>query len=300
MTQEQVIQLVTEVLGETPSAVKLLTFGHNSVSFDVTLSERALILRTNKNPSVFARTAHNLSVLRHLGLPVPHIVASDLSQAHYPMAYMMLGKIPGRDLRFELGTMTGAQKESLAEKIVGFQRRVATLPPGRGFGYAPIGERAAFSSWQDLITSEIRRDLPADPDPPLAGWLERVFGLMDRFAPYLGRVSPTPFLDDLTTKNVVVERGELRGLIDFDVICYGDPLWTLGLTATAIVADVGAEHLDYVDALCHAYGLDEASRKVVDLYAALFALTFWVRASSAETARLSRALEGWLGPLEHQ
>lgn len=300
MTREQVIQLVTEVLGETPSAVKPLTFGHSSVSFDVTLLEGALIVRTNQNVSVFAKTAHNLSVLRRLGLPVPNVIASDLSQTHYPVAYMMLEKIPGRDLCFELASMTGTQKERLAERIVGFQRQVATLPSGRGFGYAPIGKRAAQATWRDLITSEIQKGLPADPEPPLGAWLERVFRLTDRFGPYLEHVSPTPFLDDLTTKNVIVERGELRGLIDFDVICYGDPLWTLGLTATAIVADVGAEHLDYLDALCRAYGLDEAERKVVDLYAALFALTFWVRASSAGRTRLSRALTNWLEPLEHQ
>lgn len=281
-----------------PLAVGHLTFGHNSVSFEVTLKDRLLIVRTNADPDVFARTAANLAALRELGLPVSEVVTSDLTRSHHPFAYMILNKIPGHDLRDELGTMTPMQKEQLAGQVVDFQRRVATLPPGRGFGYAPIGEAARFSSWPELVVSEVRKGLPATLEPPLKALTDRVFSLTNAFVPYLEKVPPTCFLDDLTTKNVIIRGGELQGLIDFDLVCYGDPLWTLGLTATAIVADLSAEHLDYVGALCRAYGLDETAEKVVNLYAALFALTFWPRASGTQEDRLRHALDGWLEPLE--
>ncbi len=275
-----------------------MTFGHNSVSYEVTLPERALIVRTNANPKVFSGTAHNLLTLQKLGLPVSKIIASDLTQTRYPSAYMILEKIPGRDLRYELSTMTPAQKKRLAGQIVSYQRKVATLPPGGGFGYASIGEVAPCSSWRELVRSEIRKDLPPNPEPRLAGWRDRVFALTERFVPYLEQVSPTCFLDDLTIKNVITQRGELRGLIDFDTVCYGDPLWTLGLTAAAIVFDVGPEHLDYVGELCRAYSLADTERRVVSLYAALFALTFLARGNRVETDRLLGALEGWVEPLE--
>ena len=277
-----------------------MTFGHSSVSYEVTLPERALIVRTNANPKVFSGTAHNLSTLRELGLPVSKLVFNDLTQTRYPAAYMVLEKIPGRDLRYELGTMTTAQKKRLAGQIVGYQRRVTTLPPGDGLGYVSIGEVAPFSTWRELVGSEIRKDLPPNPEPHPAGWRDRVFALTERFTPYLEQVSPTCFLDDLTTKNVIVEHGELRGLIDFDTVCYGDPLWTLGLTAAAIVLDVGPEHLDYVEELCRAYGLDDVKQRVVSLYAALFALTFLAYGSRAERGRVLRALEAWVEPLERQ
>lgn len=279
-----------------------MTFGHSSVSCEVALPNRALIVRTNANPEVFAGTAHNLSVLRELGLPVSKPIVSDVSRTHYPAAYMILEKIPGRDLRYELRTMTPVQKRRLAEQIVGYQRTAATLPEGNGFGYAAIGEKAPFSSWRDLVVWETRSNLPDNLEPSLARLRDRVFGLTPAFTPYLEQVAPTCFLDDLTTKNVIVEHGELRGLIDFDVVCCGDPLWALGLTAAAIVFDLGPEHLDYVGALCDAYTLDEAKQAVVTWYAALFALTFLARASPVETAEASRAittLEGWLELLEH-
>ena len=299
MTAEQVAKLITETFGETPLAVTPLIFGHSSISYDVALPNCALIVRTNANSAVFSGTAHNLSVLRGLGLPVPELVTQNLTKTHYPAAYMVLNKFPGRDLRYELSTMTSAQKQRLAEQIAGYQRNVATLPPGGGFGYAPIGEIAPFTTWQDLVSTEIRKNLPAQLEPPLTEWRNRVFALTNRFEPYLEQVSSTCFLDDLTIKNVIVQNGELGGLVDFDVVCYGDPLWTLGLTAAAIVLDVGPEHLDYVEELCRAYDLDEAKRAVVTWYAALFSLTFLARSNRKETSRLLHALEGWIEPLEN-
>lgn len=233
ITREQIAHLVTDVLGETPSAVTRLTFGHSSVSFEVALAGRELVVKTNTNAAIFAKTSDNLAALRQLGLPVSTLVASDLTKTRYPAAYLILEKIPGRDLRYELGTMSAAQKGRLAEQIVGYQRSVATLPMGRGFGYAAIGEAARFPTWLELVVSEIRKDLTDDLEPPLARVCSRVFGLTGAFAPHLERVSPTCFLDDLTIKNVIVRRGDLQGLIDFDGVCYGDPLWTLGLTAAA-------------------------------------------------------------------
>ena len=299
MKAAQVVRLITEKFGETPLAVTPLTFGHSSVSFEVTLPNRTLIVRTNINPAVFSGTAHNLTVLRELGLPVSELVTQDLTQTHYPAAYMVLDKFSGRDLRDELHTMTLMQKKRLAEQIVGYQRTAATLPLGTGFGYASVGEVAPFATWQALVLAETRKALPLKLEPPSAEYQDRIFALTDVFTPYLEQIAPTCFLDDLTIKNVIVQNGTLSGLIDFDVVCYGDPLWTLGLTAAAIVSDVGPEHLDYVEELCRAYGLDETKRAVVSWYAALFSLTFLAKSNHAETSRLLSALEGWLELLEH-
>jgi aminoglycoside phosphotransferase (APT) family kinase protein len=290
--------LVRDLFGEVPTGMRRMTFGHNSVTYEVTLPAHTVILRTNTDANVFRKTEHNLSVLRELGLPVPEVIARDLSLTGYPFAYLLLEKIPGRDLRFELADMTHTQQETLARQIVGYQERVASLPEGQGFGYAPIGEKAPFASWTELVIAETRRNLPENPTPEQTDLQERVFALLEPFAPYLEGIKPTCFLDDLTIKNVLVERGELQGLIDFDVVCYGDPLWTLGLTGAAIVSDISLDKLSYLDALCRAYPLDEGGRQVVRLYAALFALTFFAHAEPEQEARLLGALKIWMGQLE--
>jgi hypothetical protein len=153
-TSDDVLALVRDVLGVTPLRAERQTFGHNSVTFDVILPDgnSNVIVRTNVDAWVFAGTERNLHTLAGLRLPVPQVLAADLSQCRYPFAYLVLPKIPGRDLRYELGVMTEAQMTRLAEQIVGFQRTVMTaLPPGEGFGYVPIGECGPRASWWDLI-----------------------------------------------------------------------------------------------------------------------------------------------------
>lgn len=54
--------------------------------------------------------------------------------------------------------------------------------------------------------------------------VERVQSGLARFEAYFRGVAPTPFLDDTTTKNVIISEGRLSGIVDIDVICFGDPL----------------------------------------------------------------------------
>src|SRR5688572_6849092 len=51
---EQVISLVAETFGETPLHASRMAFGHNSVTFDVALPGRNVIVRTNTRTAVFA------------------------------------------------------------------------------------------------------------------------------------------------------------------------------------------------------------------------------------------------------
>ncbi len=298
----QVLELVSAVLGAEPLGAAHLPFGHSSVSYDVALPGRNVIVRTNARPEVFARTGHNLAILAGLGLPVPRLLAADLTKSRYPAAYLILDKIPGRDLRYELAGMTAAQMTRLAGWIVAFQRRVATLPPGAAFGWAPIGGRGPFPSWEGLIRSELRGRAGRPQEAAIADLTARLERALPRFAPHFAGVRPGCFLDDVTIKNVIVQAGELQGLIDFDCVCYGDPLYTVGLTAAGVVSDVGLHELFYVEELCRCWGLDGRHRQIVALYSALHALNFLRQFTAGETAewtqRMVEAARQWLAPLE--
>ena len=79
INKQQVMMLVSDILGIQPLAATHMTFGHNSVVYDVRLPNRHVIVRTNKNAHVFAKTEHNLTILAHIGLPVPQVLASDVT-----------------------------------------------------------------------------------------------------------------------------------------------------------------------------------------------------------------------------
>ena len=105
-----------------------------------------------------------------------------------------------------------------------------------------------------------------------AGVVDAVAGRLSAFDGYLRGVAPVAFLDDTTTKNVIVHEGRLSGIVDTDYVCFGDPLYALGLTRMALLSD--GFDTTYTDAWAAALGLDEAASAAVVLYTALFCVDF--------------------------
>lgn len=67
---------------------------------------------------------------------------------------MIVSKIPGRDLRYELPFMEQSQITRLAEHIVGFQRKLGGLPRGNGFSWVSIGKKGTHRTWKDCLSIE--------------------------------------------------------------------------------------------------------------------------------------------------
>jgi aminoglycoside phosphotransferase (APT) family kinase protein len=294
--EASVLRIVAEALGIEPIGLERVTLGHISRTYKVHLPDHSVIVRTNAKAETFTNTAGNIDILRSLGLPVPTVLASDLSMERQPFAYMVMACIPGRDLLCELAAMSRAQMTTLAEQIVRFQRTVGTLPRGDGFGYVGIGQKGPQANWWDVLFHD-QAENPPDTRP-LRHWHSRIYDIIRRREPYLRAVIPMCFLDDITVKNVMIEDGMLAGLVDFDCVCYGDPLWWIGLTASGVVSDVGSDELFYVDEICRLYGLSEEQRRIVPLYAALHASTFINRSNGSEgeewTNRLRHHIDQWL------
>jgi aminoglycoside phosphotransferase len=211
--------------------------------------------------------------LRPLGVPLPALFEAG---HHDGCAYLVLERLPGADLGLVYASLSAEQKRSIAAGVADIQRdKMGCLCEGKGFGYAahqdgPFRHR----TWADVLRSSLRRGrrriLSAGVfDPDLVSEVERA---LERRAASLASVRPQPFLDDATTKNVIVSEGRLSGIVDVDCICYGDPLLTVGLTRTALRNQ--AESTDYVDFWCEHLGLGDEQRAAVSLYAAVFCVDF--------------------------
>jgi aminoglycoside phosphotransferase (APT) family kinase protein len=294
--EASVLRIMAGTFGIEPIGLERVTLGHISRTYKVQLPDRSVIVRTNDNLEMFATTACNIDILRNLGLPVPRVLVSDLVIEQQPFAYMVMACIPGRDLLYELAAMSRPQMTTLAEQLVRYQRIVGTLPLGDGFGYVGIGQKGPQAKWWDVLFHD-QAENPPDSQP-LRRWHARIYEIVRRHENYLRAAAPTCFLDDITVKNVMIENGMLAGLVDFDCVCYGDPLWWIGLTASGVVSDVGSDELFYVDEICRFYGLSEEQRRIVPLYAALHASTFINGSNGSEgeewTNRLRHHIDQWL------
>jgi aminoglycoside phosphotransferase (APT) family kinase protein len=292
--RQQVRDLLQTQFAASAEDLVHLSFGHANISFRASISGRDVIVRTNSDAKMFRGTESNLRVLRGLGLPVPEVLAISAAAEETSFAWMILEAFPGRDLRFELAGMSVAQLTTLAAQVMEYERRVSDLPIGTGFGYVPIGQKGPEKKWIDVIWKS-ESFHAADSVEALRATIVMIDDLVERYRSRLESVRPVCFLDDLTTKNVLIDGGRLSGIVDFDVVCYGDPRFHLGLTTTAVAADVPGQLL-YVEMLCRERSLTAADRGLIALYAAMCGVEFLhdQPLGTSWAHRLQALIDGWL------
>ena len=210
--------------------------------------------------------------LRPRGVPLPRILACELD-GRFP--YLLLERLPGRDLGHVYDALGGEQLRRLAEDVQAIQHNVAQLPAGPGFGFVikPVAG-AGLRSWRDVVAASLTR---SERRIDRAGVFDGCFmaGVREhatRFDNYFAACRPTPFLDDVTLKNVLVHDGRLSGIVDVDQVCFGDPLFTVALTRMSVLsAGLDSRYIGYWLDAC---GATDQQRRVLDFYTLLFCVDF--------------------------
>jgi aminoglycoside phosphotransferase (APT) family kinase protein len=291
------MQLVARALGVRPSRTVQQGLSESGKSvYRVYLEDgRSAALRTSVRPNTFAFTRRNLDALGSVGLPVQSVQAAGRTDSGG--SFVILNWMPGRDLVHELGCMSRDQMSRLAERVVDCQRRVGRLPQAARFGWAPIGRSGNLQKWTEVFGPAASAG--AMDDGTLLGKLRaRLCTLRGRVESYFDTVKPTAFLDDLTTKNVLIENGELSGIIDIDFVCFGDPLMSVGATMASIAGDLPESAAYYGEELIRCWKPDAAQRLALWFYAALWGIGGLqltdANANRPRAEALKRAAEMWL------
>jgi Ser/Thr protein kinase RdoA (MazF antagonist) len=272
-----------------------LTESGNAI-FRVQLADgRAVAVRINPRRGMFGFTQHNLDALRQLGLPVPHVLALGTTAAQG--SFIILEWVPGQDLQYELAGLSAQQMTRIAETVGDYQKRVASLPESTGFGWAPIRRHATTAHWTEIFGLP-STDEPAADAPALEHIRARLRALRRSVEPYFASLRPICFLDDMTVKNVLVEHGDLQGIIDVDFVCYGDPLMAIGTTLAHIAADVGEAGRFYGDELIRHAAPSPDAHRAIYFYSSLWITGFLAAAQTAgqaqRAAQLLQAADGML------
>jgi len=211
--------------------------------------------------------------LKSIGVPVPELLGYDLET---PYPYMVLERLPGSDLGKVYPSLSVAEKLALAEEIAGIQEKVGALPPAGAYGWLDSYENPSrpFPDWASVLESglvEAQEHIARIGifDPAL---VDQVRQAARPFAARLADVAPAPFLDDTTTKNILIENGRLTGIVDTDNVCFGDRLYVLALTNMALLAD--GQPTDYIRFWAEAWGCSRADLRLVDLYTLMHGVYF--------------------------
>jgi Ser/Thr protein kinase RdoA (MazF antagonist) len=211
--------------------------------------------------------------LRGIGVPLPALLFADAEAE--PFAYMVLERLPGTDLENIYDGLSSEQKRKLAERLTEIQGRVGRLPLGRGYGFVSrLDDPVVHRTWRSVLDATLARSyerVKAVPQVDVSR-LRRIEAALDHEDAYLSAVVPTAFLDDITTKNVIMDAGGLSGIVDVDEICFGDPLFTVGLNRMSLLAR--GRQMDYIDIWAEILALNARQFRILDLYTAIHCATF--------------------------
>lgn len=252
----------------------------------VGLRQHVFAVTTDDNRSVVVRMATDDSAgdlaggvywherLRDVGTPLAQLLHADLAPTEgFP--YMLLERLPGQDLGLVYDHLTRQQRFVIAADIVALQRAVAQLPRAHGFGFAcSYDDPNLRASWYEVALAHVERSRQRISAAGVTSThvVSRVRACVEDIASYLRTVEPIAFLDDTTTKNVLIFNGGLSGIVDTDNVCFGDSLFTLALTRVALLAH--SQDPEYADHWRDLLALDGEQKRALDVYTAMFLLDF--------------------------
>lgn len=277
-TEQHAAEIVETTLGQRARSVQRFSTGLAHYVYDV-VTERgdALVVRIAREDAheALAGAVYWSERLRPLGVPLPRILHADLHAETAPFAFLILERLPGTDLAHVYSTLSTDEKRAVATGVVHAQRATACLPPGHGFGYAASYEAPLpHRTWTGVVRASLARSRQRIAQAQVfdRAHVDRAEAALARFEPYCATIQPRPFLDDTTTKNVLVHEGRLSGIVDVDVVCFGDPLWTVALTQMALLSR--GHDLDYIACWCAALHMNDEQRAALRFYTAVFCLDF--------------------------
>lgn len=272
--ETRVEKLIIDKIKQKPLKINRMNLGFINKVYNVKIENKELIVRINDNCEVFKGLKENIHALEGIGLPVPKLLYCDLSKNTYDFAYTILEKLPGRDLRCEIENMSLEEMSNIAEKVIFYQKIVGNLPLGKGFGKCNIGEKGIYSSWTEFLTCEFNR-LKSNVDKVLNSDLsDEIMNLLKEFKVYFDEVKPICFLDDISLKNIIIDKGKLQGFIDFDWVCYGDTLYNIALVQTGIMVHLQPKCMYYVNELFRVWEVKDYEKTIIDFYSIIHAADF--------------------------
>ncbi len=135
--------------------------------------------------------------------------------------------------------MNDSEKKQIAKEVVKIQRKVSRLD-------IRVDEEWTWNCFVDEMLNRaeerIKRKNYFDFNK-----IYIIKKLQQEIQEYLDKVPAVPYLDDISTKNLLIYEGNVSGIIDVDWIGFGDMLTFVAMTRVALLnMDLDTKYIDYL------------------------------------------------------
>lgn len=214
--------------------------GNCSSVYDINIDQHELILKVGTLKSVqimrhernyVPNEAEMLKIMsRHYpDLPIPKLIFYDDSLSVCPVPYFFMTKIPGQPLLKVSKDLTKREYGNIKFQVAKVTRKINDiLAPSFGVPALPETYTAYNSKFVYTLFDMLLKDA-RDKDVPLPNRIKasELRTLIKKAAPILDLATGPVFAPtDTWDGNVMVQKHNFSGLVDFAEILYGDPLIT--------------------------------------------------------------------------
>ncbi|MBQ6932690.1 MAG: phosphotransferase [Clostridia bacterium] len=254
---DNVIIEICNINNIKPTEIKRISVGLDNYVFYIKSAAKEYVIRCNIKP--YNETIKLTENLYRLGVPVPQTLFSGKYKNLY---YMISAYIYGKDLGLVYADLSLDDKRIIAKEVCDIQNKISDIKLTQSFSQADwvklllkrAKERIAENNYFDLVKVDIVADLSK------------------KFEEYFCSIKPIAYLDDISTKNLMINNGRVSGIVDTDWLGYGDPLTFVALTNVALLND-GYDTL-YVDCLLEEMKISQEQKKAFLFYSLLYCVDF--------------------------
>lgn len=255
-----------------PDEIKRFEIGYGNYVYKICFGQDKFVMRITDDESAYKHTVYWLDKLKRLELQVSKVIYKG---RYDKFSYLILSYIDGDDLGNVYVNLSDEEKRKIASDIVNIQNIVSTLPENRGYGYLSSYEDENYKkSWKEVILEHLHRSRCGIKENKIFDYkkVDKIEKLLKKYDDYLTAIKPIPFLDDLSSKNVLINQGKLSGVIDIDWICFGDRIYYVALTNMALIS-LGYD-TKYINYLMDYMKASELEREILKLYTLIFCVDF--------------------------
>ena len=220
--------------------------------FIVSTANEKFILRCSKDENAYKDTVYWLNKLSVCEIPIPTV----LSEGKYKdYSYLILSYIRGDDIGNVYCKLNDSEKKQIAKEVVKIQQKVSRLD---------IRADAEWT-WNCFVDEMLNR---AEERIKRKNYFDfnKIYiikKLQQEIQEYLDKIPPAPYLDDISTKNLLIYEGNVSGIIDIDWMGFGDMLTFVAMTRVALLnMDLDTKYIDYL--------LDEIRPNTIEYKAFIF------------------------------
>lgn len=243
MNEEIINRLCIDCLDEQPKSMFRCAVGQGNYVYIAELSERKVVVRCSEEADAYIDTIYWLERLETIDIPVPRVLGKGTYDGY---EYVILTYFEGQDIGNVYTELTAEEKQEIAKTVVDIQNKVARLR----MEDIPADWTWKASFVDDMLVRAKERIIANgyfDPEK-----VERLMKAAEELEMYFAGIQPLAYLDDISTKNLLIHEGRVSGVIDIDWMGVGDKLTYVAMTNMALM-NMGVRYrLCYISAGCNA------------------------------------------------